>query len=394
MNTAQLLRKAVSITALPLLLALSASTQVGCLGHAGPSEVAQGQRYESGDPTYDQFFQSVHELSVQMATAPKAESQLRMALAKELGVEPEEEDEPQAAPAAPAAAAPASAPSAPSPTDAYEAQLKQSAINAIPGAATVNAVSAQVDQAKATVGQFKALFGGGATQAPEPAKPAAAKVKKEPKAPSPSLIAGALKSRSKKLGVEMKLTVDRQALDAGDAKAAMQTAGDSEEGKKLARLVEETAKGELELVIKMQAAKKKLEKLASLGAALDGNAETAFRKSRAKTNEVKKNLADAKALIELMESRASDVSKKASAMVDKLEQAAAAKLEEPAPKADTAVAQSDAKAPATAQAEAEPGKPAKAAGSPKAKAEEGAKPKAKRPPRAPTPKTAMADFEP
>jgi hypothetical protein len=98
MKTSKLLKKAAALSALPLLFAL-ATTQVGCLGHSGPSEVAQGKSYQSGDPTYDQFFENVHELSLQMSAAPKKESQLRMALAKELGVEPEEEDEPAPAPA-------------------------------------------------------------------------------------------------------------------------------------------------------------------------------------------------------------------------------------------------------------------------------------------------------
>lgn len=392
MKTAKLLKKAITITALPLLLSLAPA--LGGCGGAGVSSVAQGQRYESGDPTYDEFFRQVHELSVQLSVAPKAESQLRMALGKELGVEPEDDDEP-AAPVAATTPAPTSmdgTPAAPSPTDAYEAQLKQSAINAIPGASTVNAISAQVDQAKQTVGQFKALFGGGSAQSPQPAaaKPAAKPVKKAPKAPSASLVAKAVKTRAKKLDFEMKLTI----VDAKEAKTRMLTHGESADGVKLAKAVEETAQGELELVAKMQTAKKKLEKLASLGAALEANADVTFRKSRAKQSEVKKNLADAKALIELMETRANDVSKKAELMVAKLEQAAAAELAEPAQSETSAVAQAEVKA-APAKAEAPRAEPEK-----KAKSEEPekkAKPKPQPQPqraRATAPKTAMADFEP
>lgn len=391
MNTTKLLKKAITISALPLLLSLAPA--LGGCGGAGVSSVAQGQRYESGDPTYDEFFRQVHELSVQLSVAPKAESQLRMALGKELGVEPEDDDEP-AAPVAATTPAPTSmdgTPAAPSPTDAYEAQLKQSAINAIPGASTVNAISAQVDQAKQTVGQFKALFGGGSAQSPQPAaaKPAAKPVKKAPKAPSASLVAKAVKTRAKKLDFEMKLTI----VDAKEAKTKMLTHGESADGVKLAKLVEETAQGELELVAKMQTAKKKLEKLATLGAALEANADVTFRKSRAKQSEVKKNLADAKALIELMETRANDVSKKAELMVAKLEQAAAADLAEPPQAEASAVAQQAEVKAAPAKAEAPRAEPEK-----KAKSEEPekrAKPKAQ-PQRArgAAPKTAMADFEP
>ncbi|MCC6900870.1 MAG: hypothetical protein IT377_17965 [Polyangiaceae bacterium] len=373
MKTSKLLKKAISITALPLLLALSTTT-VGCLGHAGPSEVAQGQRYQSGDPTYDQFFESVHELSVQMSAAPKTESQLRMALAKELGVEPEVEDEPAAPTPKPSPSAPAT-PEAPSPTDAYKAQLEQSAINAVPGGAAVNSILAQVKQVKATVGQFQAA-GAAAAPAQETPAPAATK-KKEPKAPSAPLIAKAVKERSEKLGFEMKLSVER----GEQAKTKMLTRGDHADGAKLARWVERTAKGEAEIAADMQAAKKKLAKLASIGAALEANADGAFKKSRAKTSEVKKNLADAKALIELMESRAAEVEKKADLMVEKLEAVASASIDEPAPAAPAPV---------------EPAKPAKAeskqAASPKAK--ETAKEPAKARPRPVAPKTAQVDFEP
>ncbi|MCC6663750.1 MAG: hypothetical protein IT375_08405 [Polyangiaceae bacterium] len=376
MKTTKLLKKAISITALPLLLAL-ATTSGGCLGHAGPSEVAQGQRYQSGDATYDQFFENVHELSIQMSSAPKTESQLRMALAKELGVEPEVEEEAATPAPAPTPSAPAT-PEAPSATDAYKAQLEQSAINAVPGGAAVNSILAQVKQVKQSVGQFQAA-GAAATPAQEAPTPATAK-KKEPKAPSAPLIAKAVKERSEKLGFEMKLTVER----GESTKTKMLTRGDNADGDKLARWVEKTAKGEAEVVADMQAAKKKLAKLASIGAALEANADAAFKKSRAKASEVKKNLADARALIELMESRADEVGKKASLMVDKLETVASASIEEPAPAAPAPEPAKPAK-PAAKQADA-------------AKAKEPAKALAKEPakarPRGSAPKTALADFEP
>jgi hypothetical protein len=172
----------------------------------------------------------------------------------------------------------------------------------------------------------------------------------------------------------------------------MKTSGESTDGQKLAKLVDETAKGELELVAKMKSAKKKLEKLASVGAALEAAADGSFRKSRSKASEVKKNLADARALIELMDARAGEVEKKANLMLEKLEQAANAELEEtPAEKSEAAVAEK--KEPAKAEpAKTEAPKAAKAdkTEEPAAKA----KPKAKPARAAARPKTAMADFEP
>ncbi|MFO0571488.1 MAG: hypothetical protein U0263_38010 [Polyangiaceae bacterium] len=397
MNTLKLLRKACAISALPLLVALSATT-VGCLGHTGPSEVAQGQRYESGDPTYDQFFQAVHDLSVELSAAPKREAELRLSLGKELGVEPEEDDADVAAPVAekPAnmdgAPVASDAPSAPSPTDAYEQQLKQGAINAIPGAATVNAVSAQVEQAKQTVGQFKALFGGAKPETPSSkpaAPPAPQQVKKGPKAPSASLVAKAVKTRAKKLEFEMKLDVDESGLEAGDAKAKVLTAGDADEGKKLAKLVEETAQGELELLGKLAAAKKKLAKLAAVGGALDANVDSTFRKSRAKMSEVRTNLADAKALIELMEQRTSEVDKKARLMLTKLGDAASAKIDAPAPVPES-TKHAEKVEPKKAKTEERAVKSEKSNHSepPKAKAKKSAGA------RSGAPRTAMADFEP
>jgi hypothetical protein len=377
MNTSKLLKKAFCISALPLLLALSTGS-VGCLGHSGASDVAQGQRYQSGDPTYDQFFENVHELSVKLSSAPKTEGNLRMALAKEVGVEPEEDDPPMAA-STPAQAA-ASTPEAASPTDAYKDQLQNSAINAVPGGAAVNSLIGQFNQIKASVAQVKTM-GAATSPATEPTQPSAPAAKREPKAPSAPLIAKAVQQRSEKLGFEMKLRVERT-----ESKAKVLTRGDAADGIRLARLVEKTAEGELKLAAEMQAAKKKLSKLASIGAALEANADSTFRKSRAKASEVKKNLTDAKALIELMESRADAVAKDASQMVDKLQLAAAADIDEAGP-AEAAPTQ-PAEKPATAA------KAKERAAAPKAK--ESAKHPEPPRPRTPAPagKTVFADFEP
>lgn len=376
MNTWKSLRKALSLSALPLLLALS-TAEVGCLGHRGPSEVAQGQRYETGDPTYDQFFAAVHDLQVDLAKAPQQEAKLRIDFGKPLGVEPEEvEDEPAPTPKATPAASTQTADATPSATDAYEDQLKQSAINAVPGGSTVNAVSQQVGQLKSIFGSFKAA-------APEKPAAAPAPKKKEKRPPSAAMLTKAMKSRAQKLGLEMKLELER----GDDAKATLRTGGETEsaDSKQLSELVQKTAKSELELLGRMTKAKKKLDKLASLSVALEANVETAFRKSRGRGSEVQKNLDDAQALIELMQGRAADVSKKAEHMLSKLEDAASAQLDAPQPEqapVDKAVAEKSAPEKTT---------------TPKAetKAKSGAKPEKK--PARPQPrasKPALGDFEP
>jgi hypothetical protein len=450
MNTSKLWRKALAVRALPLLFALAATT-VGC-GHAAASDVAQGRQYQSGDPTYDQFFTAVHDLQVQMGKAPAKEEELRMALGKALGVEPEEIEEPASAPAGvepeeieEPASAPAAAPATPdparsatpSPTDAYKKQLVQSAIHAVPGGATVNAVSQQVHQ-------LEALFGG-ARAVPAATKPAAAPApaappKKRFRAPSASILAKALVKKRESLGLELKLDVDRSGLESGEAKVKLRSAreleGDSED---LAKLVETTAANELELLAKMKKAEKKLGLLAKMSATLEANIDQTFRKSRSQASEVRKNLADAKALIELMQARTKEVGRKAENMLSKLEDSAKAELPAAEPeKNGTAVAKAEPAAEPKKETPAEPkakpekttkpdkaektatpekaepkAKPEKTAtpekAEPKAKpektatpdkAEKTATPEKKHNPRAasrpaaPVKKTAMADFEP
>jgi len=67
----------------PALMAGIAVTESGCfvLGSPGPSAVSQGQQYQSGDPTYDQFFQQLYDLQVELAKAPDEEKNIRAELA-------------------------------------------------------------------------------------------------------------------------------------------------------------------------------------------------------------------------------------------------------------------------------------------------------------------------
>jgi len=367
MNPVKSFRNTLGLGGVALLLALS-TTQVGCLGQRGPSEVAQGHRYESGDPTYDQFFEAVHELQVELAKAPGAEAKLRLELGDTLGlkVEDDEEDAASARPAAVATNADDAADSAPSATDPYKQQLEQAAINAVPGGAQVNAISQQVKQAQQTFGQLKSVFGSpSAAATPEPAA-APKPVEKTPKAPSASLLAKAVKSHAKKLGIEMKLDVDRD-----EAKATLRTNKDAEadDAKKLTRAVEKTATAELEILVHQKGVKKKLAKLSNLSKALDGAVDSAFRKSRGQAAEVRKNLQDAQALIELMQSRSDDLSKKAEHMLSKLEDAAHADLESVDPKPAT-------ETPKAVAAKAEPKAKPAASETPEPKKAKSAQPKA------------------
>lgn len=66
-------------------------TQPGCFlfGSPGPSAVGQGHRYASGDPTFDAFFETLHDLQVRMAEAPGEEQKIRHSLATELDADPD-----------------------------------------------------------------------------------------------------------------------------------------------------------------------------------------------------------------------------------------------------------------------------------------------------------------
>lgn len=56
---------------------------------SGPSTVAQGKYYSSGNPQYDQYFIQLYELQVQMEAAPQVPPTERQNLAQILGLSPE-----------------------------------------------------------------------------------------------------------------------------------------------------------------------------------------------------------------------------------------------------------------------------------------------------------------
>jgi len=63
----------------------------GCalFGGGGPSTVAQGKYYSSGNPQYDQYFIELYDLQVQLEAAPQVPPGERQNLAQTLGLSPE-----------------------------------------------------------------------------------------------------------------------------------------------------------------------------------------------------------------------------------------------------------------------------------------------------------------
>src|SRR5690349_469945 len=70
--------------ATPVALAALTLSATGCLGSKGPSAVGQGQKYTSGDPTFDEFFTQLYDFQIEMGKAPESEKQVRKDLATAL----------------------------------------------------------------------------------------------------------------------------------------------------------------------------------------------------------------------------------------------------------------------------------------------------------------------
>ena len=73
----------------PLLLALALVAPMGCrLGPQGPSAVAQGQYFSTGNPQYDEFFVRLHRMQVELKAAPETLASVRADLTRSLALEP------------------------------------------------------------------------------------------------------------------------------------------------------------------------------------------------------------------------------------------------------------------------------------------------------------------
>src|SRR4051812_43792684 len=88
--------KSRSNTRLTRALALSAwlgsaalAPACAAFGGGGPSTVAQGKYYSSGNPQYDEFFIALYQLQLKMADAPRVPDAERQSLAQTLGLSPE-----------------------------------------------------------------------------------------------------------------------------------------------------------------------------------------------------------------------------------------------------------------------------------------------------------------
>lgn len=74
---------------LTLLFALASGAVVGCrLGPPGPSAVAQGRYFATGNPNYDEFFVRLHRMQLELGAAPETLAQIRANLARELELAP------------------------------------------------------------------------------------------------------------------------------------------------------------------------------------------------------------------------------------------------------------------------------------------------------------------
>ena len=73
----------------PFLAAMGGATAQGCLfGSPGPSSVAVGTLYVSGEAAYDQFFSELYQVQLPMGQATDREAQARARVANVLGVAP------------------------------------------------------------------------------------------------------------------------------------------------------------------------------------------------------------------------------------------------------------------------------------------------------------------
>lgn len=74
---------------LTLCFALAGTGVVGCrLGPPGPSAVAQGKYFSTGNPDYDEFFVRLHRMQVDIGAGPETLAKIRGDLARELELAP------------------------------------------------------------------------------------------------------------------------------------------------------------------------------------------------------------------------------------------------------------------------------------------------------------------
>ena len=85
-NIARVVTLSASASLIPLTATGLVVAATGCsiLGSPGPSAVSQGQKYQSGDPTFDEFFSNLHDMQIELGRAPASEKEIREELAKKV----------------------------------------------------------------------------------------------------------------------------------------------------------------------------------------------------------------------------------------------------------------------------------------------------------------------
>jgi hypothetical protein len=71
-----------------LLLALASGVGCRLFQTQGPSDVAQGRYYSTGNPNYDEFFVRLHRMQVELKAAPETLASIRQDLARGLELQP------------------------------------------------------------------------------------------------------------------------------------------------------------------------------------------------------------------------------------------------------------------------------------------------------------------
>jgi hypothetical protein len=71
-----------------LALAVAPSLIAGCAIRSKPSKVADGEMYQPGEPTYDEFFKSLYAVQLTLGKAPGREERVRQGVAKAVDAPP------------------------------------------------------------------------------------------------------------------------------------------------------------------------------------------------------------------------------------------------------------------------------------------------------------------
>jgi len=223
----------------------------------GPSLVAQGQLYQSGDPLYDEFFRQLHTAQVAVERATSDEAEVRRELGNGLG----------------------SARGMPAPVSGTAGAGNHGDQPVSEGGAGEPEIASRADSTGTEV-------------------------------PSPDVLAEAVGQRFEeaKERAKARVDIDGEFGDEG-ATAVIAWVGKPRPSEKdLGSVVEDGLTRELQVLARMRTHQQQLERLGSMAEGLEKNVDSVFRRvGLSKRAEVKKNLRDAEAVIPLMEGRVQEV---------------------------------------------------------------------------------------